>query len=152
MEDETKPLLGPRFNRSGLVGQAKQIVKKLGQGDLVNFTVGNIVQTLKDNGDRETSEEKGQEALDNCLDLRQGNAESIQDYISREEMMSLSLQNSTQVALDEKMRGYWLVRTSALTEQEIAGIRSISREHWTVCCEEGNPADTRCETETRSSR
>ena len=40
--------------------------------------------------------------------------------------MSLSLQNSTKVALDGKMRGYWLFRTSASSEQEIGGIRIVT--------------------------
>ena len=40
--------------------------------------------------------------------------------------MSQPLQNSTKIALDEKIRRYWLVRTSALSEQEIAGIRIVT--------------------------
>ena len=84
---------------------------------------------------------------------RQRKAEAIQDYINREEMMSLSPRNSTMIALNEKMRCYWLVRTSALSEQEIAGIRFVTgRKHRTVSREEGNPADDRCETEPGSSR
>ena len=39
--------------------------------------------------------------------------------------MSLSLQNSTKIALDQKMRGNWFIRTSALTEKEIADTRLI---------------------------
>ena len=58
--------------------------------------------------------------------MRQGKAGSIQGYINREEMMSLSLQNSTKIALDEKMRGVWLIRTSAPSEQEIARIRIVT--------------------------
>ena len=77
----------------------------------------------------------------------------MQDYVNREEMMSLSLQNSTKNALDEKMYGYLLFRTSALSEQEIAGIRIVTeRERWTVRCEESDPADNRFETERGSSR
>ena len=38
-------------------------------------------------------------------------------------MMSLSLKNSAKIALDQKIRGDWLIRTSALSEREIAGIR-----------------------------
>ena len=71
-------------------------------------------------------EEKGEDALDKDFDTRQGKAEAFQDHINREEMMSLSLQNSTEVALDEKMRGQWLMRTSALSEEEIAGIRTVT--------------------------
>ena len=70
----------------------------------------NIVQTLKDDGYGDTPEEKCQEALDNYSDTRRGKAEAIQDYINCEEMNSLSLWNSTQTALDEKMR------TSALSQ------------------------------------
>ena len=70
--------------------------------------------------------EEGQEALDTYFDMRQGKAEAIQDHINREEMMSLPLQSSTKIALDKKMRGHWLIRTSALSEQEIAGIRMVT--------------------------
>ena len=55
---------------------------------------------------RDTLEEKGQEALDNYFDMRQGKHDAIQEYINREEVMSLSLQNLTKIALDEKMCGY----------------------------------------------
>ena len=40
--------------------------------------------------------------------------------------MSLSLENLAKITLDEKMRGYWLVRTSASSEHEIAGIRIVT--------------------------
>ena len=40
--------------------------------------------------------------------------------------MSLLLQNSTKSALDQKMRAYWLIRTPALTEQEIASIQIVT--------------------------
>ena len=40
--------------------------------------------------------------------------------------MSLSLQNATKIALDEEMFGYWVIRTLALSEQEIAGIRIVT--------------------------
>ena len=63
---------------------------------------------------------------------------------------SLSLQNSTKIALDEKMRRYWLLRTLALTGQEIAGIRITAGKHWTVCCEEGmTVVNTKTEPVTR---
>ena len=58
--------------------------------------------------------------------MRQGLAEAIQDCINCEGMVSLSLWNSTRIAVDEKMRGYWLVHTSAFSEQEIAGIRVLA--------------------------
>ena len=56
---------------------------KLGTQDVAQFTVDNIIQCLKDNGYGELPEELGQEALDNYFDMRQGKAESIQDYIFR---------------------------------------------------------------------
>ena len=40
--------------------------------------------------------------------------------------MSLPLQNLTKIALDEKMRGHWLIRTSASSEQKIAGSRNVT--------------------------
>ena len=43
----------------------------------------------KTNGYGEHPEELGQEALDNYFDMRQGKAESIQDYIFREEFSPL---------------------------------------------------------------
>ena len=33
--------------------------------------------------------------------------------------MSLSLQTETKIAVGDKMRGYWLIRTQVVTEQEI---------------------------------
>ena len=95
--------------RRGLLGQPKQIVKtSLGQGDLANFTVDNIAETLRNHGYGDTLGEKGQEALDNHFDARQGKAEAIQDHVNGEDMMSLSLQNSSKITLDEKIRAKWL--------------------------------------------
>ena len=74
-----------------------------------------------------TFEELGQEALENYFDMRQGKAESIQDHIFREEILTVALQKDTAIDLDEKIRGYWLMRTSNLTEREISGIRSSLR-------------------------
>ena len=86
----------------------------------------NIFQCLKDNGYGELLEELGQEALDNYFDMRQGKAESILDYIFREEILTVALKNDTAIDLDEKIRGYWLMRTSNLTEREISGIKIIT--------------------------
>ena len=98
----------------------------LGQRDLATFTVDSIIETLRHDGYRDTLEEKVQEALDNYFDTRHGTAEGNQDYI-HDDMMSRSLQNSTKIERDEKMRGYWLIGTSALSEQHIAGIRITAR-------------------------
>ena len=100
---------------------------KLGTQDVAQFTVDNIIQCLKDNGYGELPEELGQEALDNYFDMRQGKAESIQDYIFREEILTVALQKDTAIDLDEKIRGYWLMRTSNLTEREISGIKIITQ-------------------------
>ena len=62
--------------------------KKLGTQDVSQFTVDNIIQCLKDTGYGELPEELGQEALDKYFDMRQGKAESILDYIFREEILS----------------------------------------------------------------
>ena len=79
MEDRDR--LRPWLYRRGLHGQPKTIVKtKLGTQDGAQFTVD-----LKDNGYGELPEELGQEALDNCFDMRQGKAESILDHIFSEE-------------------------------------------------------------------
>ena len=76
--------LGPELYRRGLHGQPKIIIKtKHKTINLSQFTVNNIVQCLQDNGYGELPEELGQEALDNYFDMRQGKAESIQDYIFR---------------------------------------------------------------------
>ena len=120
--------LGPRLYRRGLHGQPKTIVKtKLGTQDVAQCTVDNIIQCLKDNGFGELSEELGQEALDNYFDMRQGKAESILDYIFRKEILTVALKKDTAIDLDEKIRGYWLVRTSNLTEREISGIKIITQ-------------------------
>ena len=114
--------------RSGLHGQPKIVVKtKLGTQDVAQFTVDNIIQCLKDNGYGELPEELGQEALDNYFDMRQGKAESILDYIFREEILTVALKKDTASDLDEKIRGYWLMRTSNLTEREISGIKIITQ-------------------------
>ena len=119
LKDETKPRLGPRLHRRGLLGQPKQMIQTLRLvRETANFTVDNSIDTLRNDGFGESLEEKGQEALYSDFDRRQGKAEMIQDYINREEMMSLSLQNSTKIGLDQKMRGSWLIRTSVLSEQE----------------------------------
>ena len=74
----------------------------------------NIISCHKDNGYGELPEELGQEALDNYFDMRQGKAESIQDFIFLEEILTVVLQKDTAIDLDEKIRGYWLMRTSNL--------------------------------------
>ena len=105
---------------------------KLGTQDVSQFAVDNIIQCLKDNAYVELPEELGQEALDNCFDMRQGKAEGILD---------------TAIDLDEKFRGYWLMRTSNLTEREISGIKIITQRqtqlaqvkkghHPDDCCQE----------------
>ena len=146
-KDETKPRFGAGHYRRGLLGQPKQIKTLLGQGDVANLSVENISETLRINGNGDTLAENGQEALDNYFDMRQGEAEAIQDYINREDLMSLSLQNSTKIALDEKMSGSWHIRTSAF-----AGIRIVTERSIGLCFEDGNQTDNRFETERGSSR
>ena len=68
-----------------------------------------------------------QEALDNYFDVRQGKAESVLDYIFREEILTVALKKDTAIDLDDKIRGYWLMRTSNLTEREISGIKIITQ-------------------------
>ena len=75
---------------------------KLGTQDVAQFTVDNIIKCLKDNGHGELPEELGQVALDNHFDMRQGKAESNQDYIFREEILTVALQKDTAIHLDEK--------------------------------------------------
>ena len=87
---EDRDRLGPRLYRRGLHGQPKIIVKTmLGTQDVSQFTVDNDIQCVKDNGYGELPEELGQEAFDNYFDMRQGKAESIQDYIFSEEFSLL---------------------------------------------------------------
>ena len=133
----------------GCIGeQPKIIVKtKLGTQDVSQFTVDNIIQCLKDNGYGEIPEELGQEALDNFFDMTQSKAESILDYIFREEILTVALKKDTAIDLDEKIRGYWLMRTSNRTEREISGIKVITQgadaaragqkgQHPDDCCQE----------------
>ena len=118
---EDRGRLGPRLYLRGLHGQPKIKVRtKLGTQDVSQFAVDNIIQCLKDNGYGELPEELGQEALDNYFDMRQGKAESILDYIFRGNSHCCK---DTAIDLDEKIKGYWLMRTSNLTEREISGIR-----------------------------
>ena len=86
------------------------------------------IQCLKDNGFGELPEELGQEALDNYFDMRKGKAESILDYIFRAEILTVALKKDTASDLDEKIRGYWLMRTSNLTEREISGIKILTQD------------------------
>ena len=120
---------------------------KLGTQDVSQFTVDNIIQCLKDNGYGELPEELGQEALDNYFDMRQGKAGSILDYIFLEEILTVALKKDTAIDLDGKIRGYWLMRTSHLTEREISGINIITHgqtqlaqvkkdHHPDDCCQE----------------
>ena len=81
----------------------------------------NIIQCL------ELPEEHGLEALDNYFDMRQGKAESIQDKILREEILTVALKKDTAIDLDEKIRGYWLMRTSNLTDREVSGSKIITQ-------------------------
>ena len=101
-KEDDRVRLGPRLYRRGLHGQPKIIVKTQ---DVFLFLVEKIIQCLKENGFGELPEELGQEALDNYFDMRQGKAESIQDYIFREEILTVALGKDTAVDLDEKIRG-----------------------------------------------
>ena len=69
-------------------------------------------------------------------------------------MMSILLQNEANTALDEKMRGYWLIGTSALTEQEISGVRVITLMGNGLSDVRNaiHQTDNRCEKETGNSR
>ena len=139
---EDRDRLRPRLYRRGVHGQPKIIVKtKHATQDVSQFTVDNIIQCLKDNGHGELPEELGQEALDNYFDMRQGKAESILDYSFREETLTVALKKETAIDLDGKIRGYWLMRTSNLTEREISGIKiqlaQVKKGHHPDdCCQE----------------
>ena len=127
-KEDDRDRLGPKLYRRGLHGQPKIIVKtKLGTQDVLQFTVDNIIQCFKDNCYGELPEELGQEALDNYFDMRQAKAESIQDYIFREEILTVALKKDTAIDLDEKIRGYWLMRTSNLTDRKVSGNKIITQ-------------------------
>ena len=100
---------------------------KLGTQDVSQFTRDNIIQCPTDDGYGELPEDLGQQALDNYFDMRQGKAESILDYIFREEILTVAVKKDTAIHLDEKIRGYWLMRTSNLTEREISGLKIITQ-------------------------
>ena len=52
------------------LGQPKQIIKtRLGQGDFADSIVDSINETLRNNGCRDTLEEKGRAALDNYFNM-----------------------------------------------------------------------------------
>ena len=105
----------------------------------------NIIQCLNDNGCEKLPEELGQEALDNYFDMRQGKAENIQDSIFREEILTVALKKDTAVDLDEKIKGYWLMRTSNLTKTEISESRSSLRgRHSSNRSKKGHHPDDCC--------
>ena len=77
-QEETKPRLGPRLCRRDPFEQPKQIIKTwLGQGDQANFTVDDIIETIRNSGYEDTVEERGQEAVDHYLSMKQREAEAI---------------------------------------------------------------------------
>ena len=127
-KEDDRVRLGPRLYRRGLHGQPKIIAKtKLGTQYGLCSQWRKIIQCLKENGyGEELPEELGQEALDNYFDMRQGKAESIQDFFFREEILTVALKKDAAVDLDETIRGYWLMRTSNLTEREVSGIKIIT--------------------------
>ena len=61
------------------------------------------------------------------FDMRQDKAESILDYIFREEILIVASKKDTAIDLDDKIRGYWLMGTSNLTEREMSGIKIITQ-------------------------
>ena len=61
------------------------------------------------------------------FDIKQGKSERIQDYIFREEILTVGLQEDTAIDLDEKIRGYRLITTSNLAEREVSKIKSSLR-------------------------
>ena len=66
--------------------------------------------------------------MDNYFDMRQGKEDSVLDYLFREEVLTVALKKDTAIDLDEKIRGYWLMRTSNLTIREISGILIITQD------------------------
>ena len=127
-KEDDRVRLGSSMYRRGLHGQPKILVKtKLGTQDVSQNTVDNIIQCLRDNGYGELPEELGQEASDNYFDTRHGKAESILDHIFREVILTVALKKDIAIDLDEKIRGYQLMRTSNLTEREISGIKIITQ-------------------------
>ena len=125
---EDRERWGPRLYRRGFHRQPKVFVKmKLGTEDVAQFTVDNIIQCLKDNGYGELLEELGQEASDNYFHMRQGKAESIQDYIFSVKKFSLlpckghnhrSRRDNPRLLADENV---------GLAEREISGIKIITQ-------------------------
>ena len=88
-KDETKPSVRPRLCKRGLFEPPKQIVQTRALAERpCELTLDININTLIENGFGDTLEEKGQEALDSYIDMRQ--AEAIQVYTNREEMMSRS--------------------------------------------------------------
>ena len=126
--DETKPRFGPRLYRRRFLLQRQQ---RSSRHCLVGETWRTSLWTTSSRRSKimvtETLLKKmARRRWTNYIDMRQCEAEAMQDNVNREEMMSLSLQNSTKIALDEKMRGYWRMFTSALSGREIAGVRIIT--------------------------
>ena len=109
----------------------------------------NIFQCLKDNGYGELPEELGQEALDNYFDMRQGKAESILDYIFREEILTVALKNDTAIDLDRVSAA----KTTCVTTVLIATIETAITQGSTTTTTAPRTQttdETRC-TKTRTS-
>ena len=122
----------------------------LGREILANFTEENIITTLRNTDWKGTLlKKKGQEALDNYFDMRQGKAEAIQDHINRDKNMSLSLQNSPRrcVVAGSSAHQPRQSKRSQVSESSPRDARDcLSAE------KRGSPADTRCDTERGRSR
>ena len=76
--------------------------------------------------------------------MRQGKAESIQDYIFREEILTVALKKDMAIDLDEKIRGYWLMKHRTLRVEIFWNQGHHSRAETAYAVQEGDHPDVRC--------
>ena len=99
-----------------------------GLGKIKIVQIEEIFSTLETSGYGEEEEDERQfEVLDTYSDLAQGKAETVTDYVAREELAAVGLKKYAKIELLSKLRGYWVMRTCRLHEAEKLNIRVLTR-------------------------
>ena len=97
------------------------------QGKINIVQIEEIFKTLETNRYGEEEDERQFEVLDTCFDFAQGKAETVTDYVAREELAAVGLKKYAKIDLPSKLRGYWVMRTCRLHEAEKLNIRVLTR-------------------------
>ena len=104
-KEDSRPLLVLRLLRRGLRGQPRELCKTLMEPNIKIVQIEEIFKTLETNGYGEEEDERQFEVLDTYLDLAQGKAETVTDYVAREELAAVGLKKYAKIELPSKLRG-----------------------------------------------